>query len=387
VAVGWLWVAGAVVWFLRTALRTRRFHRLLRYAQPAPTELQEQAAGLAAQMGLGVCPDIWLVPGPLPPLVWSGLGPPRLYFPADLLQRLTQDERASLLVHELAHVRRRDHWVRWLEVMAMGLYWWYPVVWWTRRQLQAREEECCDAWVVGQLPPCVYAAAILETVDFLAERGLAPAPVASGLGGFHLLRRRLIMIMQQSTPKRLSWAGRFAVVTLAAGLLPLLPRPGSPKSAEPAPAAASATALQPSAGRPDEVATTQSCRLPERRCEACVIVILPGRLRPTNDRLHQASAVAKARVLAPAAAAREVGRTAMRLRVFRFEIDKLTATLLARLGRALPCHGECPCCMSYRQLATLWVMAVEKPPAANLLVLRTLPRDKSGAPEQEGHCS
>ena len=57
-----------------------------------------------------------------------------------------QFEQDAVLAHELAHLKRRDHWVRRLEAIVLGLYWWYPGAWWARRQLERAEEECCDAW-------------------------------------------------------------------------------------------------------------------------------------------------------------------------------------------------------------------------------------------------
>src|SRR5262249_2709645 len=190
---------------------------------------------LAAQMGLEQCPEVRLLPGPLPPMVWAGIGPARIFFPAKLLGRLDPDACAALLAHELAHVRRRDHWVRWLELVALGLYWWYPLAWFARRQIHVHEEECCDAWVVGELPPRVYASAILETVDFLADVRPAVPVMASGLGRVHALKRRLTMIMQRTTPKGLSALGWLAVVALGFLLVPLLPTLAqqAPKKAEP----------------------------------------------------------------------------------------------------------------------------------------------------------
>ena len=101
--------------------------------------------------------------------------------PADLLARLDADQRDALLAHELAHVGRRDHWVRWAELVAVCLYWWYPLAWWARRRLQAHEEECCDAWVAAELSPRAYATAILETIDFLS--GAAVPAMTSAAGG------------------------------------------------------------------------------------------------------------------------------------------------------------------------------------------------------------
>jgi beta-lactamase regulating signal transducer with metallopeptidase domain len=232
-AVGWFWLAGAVVCYSTSAVRIGRFQRLLRCARPAPAALEEEARRLAVHMGLVRCPPIWLLPGPVPPMVWWGFGRKGLFLPSRLLERLDADGRAAILAHELAHVCRHDPWVRWLELVVVGLYWWYPLVWWVRRQVQVQEEACCDAWAVGELPPRTYASAILETLDFLAETRPAVPLVASGLGRMHALKWRLTLIMQRRTPKRVSFAGWLVFAGIA---LLLLLGPGR---------------AQPDAGKPD----------------------------------------------------------------------------------------------------------------------------------------
>jgi hypothetical protein len=112
-----------------------------------------------------------------------------------------------------------------LELLVLGLYWWFPLAWWARRELREAEEECCDAWVVWALPdsPRAYATALVETLDFLSEARLVLPPAASGVGQFHLLRRRLTMIMRGTTPRALTGAGLLALLGLGALLLPLVP--------------------------------------------------------------------------------------------------------------------------------------------------------------------
>jgi WD40 repeat protein/beta-lactamase regulating signal transducer with metallopeptidase domain len=240
-AFGWVWAAGAVVWFLRVAWHLGCFRRLLRHARPAPADLQARAEHLAGRLGLARCPSVWLVPGAVPPMVWAGLGSPRLFFPEKLLARLDEEGRATLLAHELAHVRRWDHWVRRLELVVQGLYWWYPLVWWVRRQIEVHEEECCDAYVVGELPPRVYAAAILETLDFLAETRPALPLAASGLSRVTFLKRRFMRIMHRSTPKQLTRGGRLVLL----GLFPLLILgPAFAQPDEKAPAAAAVVTVK-----------------------------------------------------------------------------------------------------------------------------------------------
>src|SRR5262249_48731360 len=50
--LGVLWLAGSAVWLGMAAIRTVGFQRLLRYGQPAPTELQAEAQLLALRLGL-----------------------------------------------------------------------------------------------------------------------------------------------------------------------------------------------------------------------------------------------------------------------------------------------------------------------------------------------
>ena len=152
-----------------------------------------------------------------------------MLLPAELWPELSESQQTALIAHELAHLKRKDHWVRWLDLAVMGLYWWHPVVWWARRGLREAEEQCCDAWAVWAMPQGSrsYAAALLTALEFVSgapTAGVAAAAaVISGKGHVAFLKRRMRMIVQARTPKTLSWAGRFAVLGLAALILPLAP--------------------------------------------------------------------------------------------------------------------------------------------------------------------
>jgi beta-lactamase regulating signal transducer with metallopeptidase domain len=231
------WLTGSVLWFAVAGTRIYRFQRLLRYGRAAPAWLQEQTCLLAQRLDLACCPTVWLVPGRVSPLLWALGRSLYLVLPSDLLDRLGPEQRASLLAHELAHARRRDHWVRWIELVVTGLYWWLPAAWWARRELQQAEEESCDAWVVWTLPSAAraYAKALLQTVDFLDARPALP-PVASGIGHLRLLRRRLTMIGRQPLYPQLPWPVCLGVIVIALLVLPFAPARLAAQSAEAKPA-------------------------------------------------------------------------------------------------------------------------------------------------------
>ena len=229
-----LWISGAMCCFAWQGWRIVRFTQVfLRYARRGPPELQQLGQRLAEPMGIARAPEIWLLPAVVSPMLWCVGGKPRILFPTDLLGRLDEGAVATLLTHELAHYRRGDHHVRLLEFLASGLFWWHPIIWLARRELEISEEKCCDAWVVSQFPAAQrqYADALLATVDFLTEDHPTLPAVACGLGEVPLLRQRLKLIMCGTAPKSLSLLGRAAIAATAM-LIPISP---SLRLREPAP--------------------------------------------------------------------------------------------------------------------------------------------------------
>lgn len=216
-----LWLCGSFAWWSIALVRLRRFHRLLHQARSAPECVQEQARRLAARMRLRRCPPISFLSAPLSPMLWALGFSPRLLLPAELWARLSAEQQDTLLAHELAHLRRGDAWVRRLEFIVLGLYWWHPVAWWARRRLQEVEEECCDAHVLAVLPDAApaYAAALVETVAFLSQTRIAAPLGASGAGQVPLLKRRLTMILTANPSRRSSWAVYWIGLGLGALLL------------------------------------------------------------------------------------------------------------------------------------------------------------------------
>ena len=133
-----LWLTGTAGWSALAVRRAQWLRPPVAFAEPAPAWLRDEVAELAGRLELRRAPAVWLVPGRLAPMLWSLAAARVCCVPAGLLGSLTSQQRATLLLHELAHLRRRDHWVRVLEILTTGLFWWHPVVWWARRELRGR---------------------------------------------------------------------------------------------------------------------------------------------------------------------------------------------------------------------------------------------------------
>lgn len=223
--VGGVWLVGSLATFILAVGRIVRFQRRLRDASPAGYAVEDEVASLSAEMGLRRPPLVDLIDARTTPMLW-GLGVrPRLILPRMLWKELDARRRTLLLAHELAHLKRGDHLLRFLELAVTVLYWWLPVVWWVRKALRDVEEQCCDAWVVWMFPDDAraYAETLLDTVDFL-NPGPEPAPLlASGFGKVQHLRKRLTMVMKGTTPRTLGWKGSLGAIALAGCLLPIGP--------------------------------------------------------------------------------------------------------------------------------------------------------------------
>ncbi len=231
-ALAFCWLAGSGLVFGLAIWRMSAFARCLQRVQPARANVQELATDLSRHLGLRTTPNLGIAPIRMAPLVWGWGAKPRVVIPTDLWETLDPEQRSMLLVHELAHLRRGDHWVRLLEIVVRGAYWWHPVVWLAGREMREAEEQCCDAWAVWALPHAAkaYARALVDTVDFLSQRSVPLPAGASGIGQVQDLRRRLIMIMRGTTPRKLSattWAG---LVVLGGALLVMGPSFGQEQS-------------------------------------------------------------------------------------------------------------------------------------------------------------
>ncbi len=209
------WSIGSAVFLIIYFAAGRSFRKNMRGATPAPREVVTRVEGAARAVKLLRRPTAWMTDAAVSPMV-AGIVFPRLYLPRALWERLDEAGRRAILVHELAHLRRGDQWVRLIETLAVSACWWHPIVWWARRRIREEAEICCDSWVTWLLPGGrrAYATALLQTQDFVgSSRSVSPA-VGIGVVSVRARRfaRRLTMIMTESGKPRLSVGGVLVAV-------------------------------------------------------------------------------------------------------------------------------------------------------------------------------
>ncbi|MEZ6233497.1 MAG: M56 family metallopeptidase [Phycisphaerales bacterium] len=198
----WLWIAGVLAILAVGVGRSVTAARALRRLTPVARSDQRLVRDIAEKLGLAHTPRAYTVAARVSPMVCGWLTP-RVILPESLWRHLDLDARRAVLTHELAHLRRRDQWVRLGEIVVGVLYWWHPVLWAVRRRLREEADLCCDAWVTTLFPRLrrSYAEALLRTRVYLSTSGTV-APVAGlGMASARSRRfsRRLTMVMTGRT--------------------------------------------------------------------------------------------------------------------------------------------------------------------------------------------
>jgi beta-lactamase regulating signal transducer with metallopeptidase domain len=170
----------------RRVSRHRALRRHLRAMPPAPAEAAAGLARLARRLGRAA-------PRRLPAMRWSsdasspylvGVLRPQLVLPAWLDP--VSPAWSAAVAHELAHLARRDPWLRAIESAATALFFFWPPVSWVCRRIDRAREMACDQWALahGPLAARDYARMLVE----LATR--APATGAVAPGAMALVRTR-----------------------------------------------------------------------------------------------------------------------------------------------------------------------------------------------------
>src|SRR5215216_4904568 len=177
-----------------------------------------------------------------------GLLTPTIVLPAES-DGWTLDRRRAVLLHELAHVRRRDLAGHTLARLVCAAYWFHPLVWTAARRLRAESERACDDLALS----CGARAADYaeHLLDIVASVRRDPTPlVALAMACRTEFEGRMLDILdperRRATPSRAqaaSLVGALALITVVVGTA--APAPAAPAPAAPTPSAAPSAGVAP----------------------------------------------------------------------------------------------------------------------------------------------
>lgn len=200
----------------------RRLSGLLRMASAGSEWLQDAAQKAACELTLRQVPRVRVVDATVVPFLWTGAGGPLIVLPRQMLCGFTPEQVGLVIQHELAHYARKDHWSGGAVSLFCVLMWWNPLVWWVRRETRILQETCCDQLVLltnGDARHC-YAEALMATIDLVAGPTAPRFRPATAFGDGQTLKRRMEMIVCNSSRPLAPCVLRAVVLIVGAIVLP-----------------------------------------------------------------------------------------------------------------------------------------------------------------------
>lgn len=129
----------------------------------------------ARRLNLQVIPNVVITKKVNSPAIF-GMIRPVLLLPTGFFHETSKKDTENILLHELAHIKRRDLLVKEFETFLTIIYWFNPLFWGVKKQLQHLRELCCDSTVASILQKKVegYRSTLLATARRLLGQSLEP---------------------------------------------------------------------------------------------------------------------------------------------------------------------------------------------------------------------
>lgn len=194
-----VWLLGALWSLLRVLTGWHQARQLRKFAARAPElerlmgpELPRNASIAFSEAAAG-------------PMV-VGLIRPCILVPPELATTLAPSAMADLLLHEIAHIRRRDLWISAAERLILSLYWWSPFLKLIGARLDmVREMACDERAALRSGGGRAYAGSLLAAANKLLAPPDRSAVLAVGMFGHRSgLAQRVdgLLSMEAKTAKR-----------------------------------------------------------------------------------------------------------------------------------------------------------------------------------------
>ncbi|MFW5663453.1 MAG: M56 family metallopeptidase, partial [bacterium] len=214
-----LYIAGIVLFSVYFIISYTRVYNLKRNdLSPLPPGWMEVVLLAREKAGIIKTIKIRLSSRVSVPVV-AGFFKPVVLFPLAVASSLTLEQVEEILLHELYHIRCKDHYINTLQHMLEILFFYHPVTWWISQVLSTQRESKVDEWVVRQTDnPVNYAQTLLSLEE---NRNLNTQMALAATTSQSSLFNRIKNIMTMKTRKFKSGQKIAAMLVVAVAAISL----------------------------------------------------------------------------------------------------------------------------------------------------------------------
>lgn len=228
------WAVGAALTLGRYGVAMVTVRLIARRAHPVTDgPWMDRVRGASDELGLREPVRLLQAEGAAMPMTW-GILRPVVLVPAEA-DGWTAERARVVLLHELAHVARRDCLWQTVARLACAAYWFHPGVWWAARQVHVEREQACDDQVLAAgTRASDYAGHLLDVARAFRTRPLTAA-AAVAMARRSQLEGRVVAVLDAARARGRVPAG---VAILAGGVAAVALFPlaaASPDGFEPPP--------------------------------------------------------------------------------------------------------------------------------------------------------
>jgi BlaR1 peptidase M56 len=179
-----LWLAVVLGQIARLVQQRLRLGDLLHQATPSTEPRLAALLGqISNQLGLRRAPAVVMTDIDCSPFV-CGLFRPVLVLPRGLLGALGHAQLRQVMLHELAHIKRRDLLWGWIPELAWMIHFYNPVAYWVSYRIRLERELACDqlAMALSGHGAADYAETLVQVISQTSMPSALKAAAASAAG-------------------------------------------------------------------------------------------------------------------------------------------------------------------------------------------------------------
>ncbi len=197
-----LWLVTIVILSSKLLIEIRNVNNLPMHSSISPSlALSVRFDELAKQIKLAKTPKLLISLKAEVPMAIGWLKPVVL-LPASMVTGLNSAQLEMLILHELAHIRRHDYLVNFLQTLIELLFFFHPGVHWIGKQMRNEREYCSDDIAVQHCGDAIaYAHTLTDTASLCAKNHFHTIPtMAMAASGGDLKERVLRLVDHHCAP-------------------------------------------------------------------------------------------------------------------------------------------------------------------------------------------